>query len=159
MPDKVLEFLQESNAIEGVYDTQSLDDAVEAWKYLMCLNVLTLKGIKRTHEILMRRQKLRFSEMGEFRRVPVWIGTEKMPHPLEIQPRLLMEFCLPTMRVSPKPDWKALHVVYEKIHPFVDGNGRTGRMFMNWTRMRRCGLPVLVIKESERFAYYDWFKE
>ncbi len=113
MKPDVIEFLQESNAIEGVYDSKSLDDAVAAW-----------------HKTLAYRF---------------------------VQPALLMKFCLPTMRKSRNPDWKELHVMYERIHPFLDGNGRTGRIFMNWTRVKRCKLPVLVIKEEERQEYYKWF--
>lgn len=152
------EFLKESNAIEGVYDDKSLEDAITAWEFLIRHSVMTLKNIKRTHEILMRRQPLRPSEIGQFRRINVYVNDHKMLPPQLVESMTLMEFCLPTMRVSPKPDWKALHVKYESIHPFVDGNGRTGRMFMNWTRVRRCKLPVLVIKESERQEYYQWFK-
>jgi len=51
---------------------------------------------------------------------------------------------------------KKLHVHYEAIHPFIDGNGRTGRMFMNYWRVK-VGLPILVIKELERHEYYEWF--
>ena len=49
------------------------------------------------------------------------------------------------------------HVKFESIHPFVDGNGRTGRLLMNWIRIK-IGLPILVIKESEKFEYYKWFE-
>ena len=53
---------------------------------------------------------------------------------------------------------KTLHVKYEKIHPFVDGNGRTGRIFMNWWRIKN-NLPILVIHEGkEQMDYYKWFK-
>jgi Fic family protein len=55
-------------------------------------------------------------------------------------------------------NWKDHHIRYEHIHPFVDGNGRTGRMFMNWERLK-AGLPLLVIKESKKYDYYDWFKD
>lgn len=157
--EKIIEtFLRESNAIEGVYDERSFKDALEAWSYLARCNVMTIKAIKRTHEILMRNQPLRFSEIGHFRTVDVWVGQKRMLPPKLVEPHLLMEFCLETMRKSPKPDWKRLHVKYEAIHPFVDGNGRTGRMFMNWTRIKRCNLPVLVIRESERHEYYEWFR-
>jgi len=55
------------------------------------------------------------------------------------------------------------HVTYEGIHPFVDFNGRTGRMFMNWERMQ-AGLPILIIKADwpkiggEQMEYYKWFQ-
>jgi Fic family protein len=157
MSPEEIEFLQESNFIEGVRDPLSLDNAVEAWKWLRKQNVMTLKVMQRTHEILMRNQPLKPHEIGAFRKVNVYIGQERMMRPEHVAMALLHEFCLPTMRVSPKPDWKALHVRYEQIHPFVDGNGRTGRMFMNWTRVRRCKQPVLVIREEEKGDYYKWF--
>lgn len=157
MTPDIIEFLEESNAIEGVYSPKSLDDAVEAWKFLIGCNMMTLKNIKLTHEILMKNQPLRFSDIGHFRRQSVFVNYQRMMAPELIENKLLMEFCLPTMKESPAPDWKALHIRYEEIHPFIDGNGRTGRMFMNWTRMKRCGLPVLVIKELEKQEYYEWF--
>jgi len=49
-----------------------------------------------------------------------------------------------------------MHINFEKIHPFIDGNGRIGRMLLNWQRVK-LGLPVLVIKESEKQEYYKWF--
>jgi hypothetical protein len=50
------------------------------------------------------------------------------------------------------------HVTYERIHPFVDGNGRTGRIFLNWQRLRN-NLPILVIEERTKYVdYYKWFK-
>ena len=54
---------------------------------------------------------------------------------------------------------KEHHVKYEKIHPFIDFNGRTGRMLMNWERML-LDLPILIIHEgNEQQEYYKWFKE
>lgn len=156
-PDE-MDFLRESNAIEGVYDDASLVHAIEAWVWLRKQEVMTPKVILHTHQILMRHQPLKVEYIGAFRRIPVWVGG-KMGRPWQvIEQEILMQFCFETMRKSPPPDWKALHVKYEEIHPFVDGNGRTGRMFMNWTRVKRCNLPVLIIKESERQEYYQWFK-
>src|SRR5258708_13496174 len=36
------------------------------------------------------------------------------------------------------------HIAYESIHPFGDGNGRTGRIFYNWERLR-LGIPIQII--------------
>jgi len=53
---------------------------------------------------------------------------------------------------------KQCHVLFEKIHPFIDGNGRTGRMVYNWHRLK-LGLPIHIIHEGkEQFKYYKWFK-
>lgn len=47
-----------------------------------------------------------------------------------------------------------LHVDFVGIHPFVDGNGRTSRLLMNFELMRRGFLPVIILVEN-RLAYYD----
>ena len=47
-----------------------------------------------------------------------------------------------------------LHVDFVGIHPFVDGNGRTARLLMNFELMRYGYLPV-IIRVEQRLAYYD----
>lgn len=47
-----------------------------------------------------------------------------------------------------------LHVDFVGIHPFVDGNGRTSRLLMNFELMRQGYLPVIIPVE-QRLAYYD----
>ena len=47
-----------------------------------------------------------------------------------------------------------LHVDFVGIHPFVDGNGRTARLLMNFELMRSSYLPV-IIRVEQRLAYYD----
>jgi fido (protein-threonine AMPylation protein) len=53
--------------------------------------------------------------------------------------------------------WRDAHVRFEHIHPFVDGNGRLGRMLMNWQRKQE-GLDILVIEDAKKHEYYEWFK-
>ncbi len=47
-----------------------------------------------------------------------------------------------------------LHIDFVKIHPFVDGNGRTARLLMNLDLMK-AGLQPVVIKASNRLSYYE----
>lgn len=46
-----------------------------------------------------------------------------------------------------------LHLAFETIHPFSDGNGRTGRIMITYESIK-LGLPPLIISEEDRFSYY-----
>lgn len=47
-----------------------------------------------------------------------------------------------------------LHADFVKIHPFIDGNGRTARLLTNFELLRSTYLPI-VIQASDRLSYYD----
>ncbi|WP_298286271.1 Fic family protein [Acidocella sp.] len=51
-----------------------------------------------------------------------------------------------------------LHTRFVKIHPFVDGNGRSGRLLLNFELMK-AGYPPAVIRKEDRVAYYDALDE
>lgn len=161
---RVEDFLRESNAIENVWDNQSLKTAIKAWKYIIKFDKLTAENVKETHAILMKG-KLDAENTGEFRKCAVYIGYRE-GKPWYAVPTLTEEWC---KRVSSTIAFKIDigimqdlikmdHVAYETIHPFIDGNGRTGRIFMNWQRAK-VGLPVLVLWEKEKYNYYEWFNE
>ena len=46
------------------------------------------------------------------------------------------------------------HAEFVKIHPFIDGNGRTSRLIMNYQLMSAGFLPVSIAKEN-RLAYFE----
>lgn len=159
--DNVKEFLKESNAIEDVYGEDSLKQAERAWEYLVEQDKLTAFVIQKAHWYLMEHQLLEEKYKGHFRDVAVWIGGKKAIH-YSLVPSFMevwLEDVATSVLVPGKGggNIKVDHVEFEKIHPFVDGNGRIGRMLMNWERVK-VGLPILVIKESEKRDYYKWFK-
>ena len=164
MDKKVKEFLRESNAIENVFDTHSLKMAQKAWGYLISQNKLDDLVVKKTHYLLMK-DHLSSKECGYYRQQPVWIGGKEAISHWNIRPRmdiwfrannyLLVSNVIKTDKAKTKTI-KELHVDFEKAHPFIDGNGRIGRMLINWQRVK-VGLPILVIKESEKAEYYKWF--
>jgi Fic family protein len=50
------------------------------------------------------------------------------------------------------------HIEFEKIHPFEDGNGRTGRLLINYELLKNNLVPI-VIEEEDRTKYFDFLKK
>lgn len=155
-----LEFLRESNAIEDVHDARSLEQAVYAWEYLKQQDKLTCDIVRKTHKILMLHQDLLPNEKGYFRKQKVFIGGREAMDSRYIRQALeeWLKDVEASILVPGEKDIKQDHINYEKIHPFIDGNGRTGRMFMNWEYLK-IGEPIMIIHAGpEQLEYYKWFK-
>lgn len=163
--EDVVDFLRESNNIEDEWDDDSLAQAIYAWNYAISQDKMTPDVVLKTHKILMLHQKLLPTERGYFRKVPIYIGGHEAK-PWFVVPELIENWCneVNFLQEHKEELKKQLiedsiqghHITYEGIHPFVDGNGRTGRIFMNWQRIK-AGLPIDIIKEKEKNKYYDWF--
>lgn len=161
-PDE-LTFLKESNYIEEVYD--GLDDSVEAWNYLKKKKILTHENILHTHKLLMKKY-LNGKQLGRYRQSSAWIGGHKAKSWFIIG-ELIGQWIVNVMDSvnngkKESTDFldnmtKQHHIKFEKIHPFIDGNGRIGRIILNWQRIK-LGLPILIIYEKEKQEYYKWFK-
>lgn len=50
------------------------------------------------------------------------------------------------------------HLDFETIHPFLDGNGRIGRVMVNF-QLNRFGFPNILIRDKEKKTYYQAFRE
>jgi Fic family protein len=155
MTKKEILFLKESNAIESVFDDDSLQQAIYAWEYLKEQKRIDPGVILKTHKILMLHQKLLPNEKGYWRNCEVMIGG-RMGRPHYVVPILIAEWLRQANKSTKWSEIKRDHVEYEIIHPFIDGNGRTGRMFMNWQRLKN-KLPLMVIYNDKKYKYYEWF--
>jgi Fic family protein len=167
--DELIEFIKESNAIERVYSKEMLDQSMLAWEFLVKQKELSVDIILKLHLILMEKSNLTIYEKGQLRRQPVWIGEKEAVNYTEINSMLKKWVNRVNKNIKIKNNtqiWKHIrldHVGFEKIHPFIDGNGRTGRMLMNWERLQH-DLPIEIIhadwpaNPGEQRLYYTWFK-
>lgn len=154
--NELKEFLVESNAIEREYSDEAFDDSWKAWKFLVNYNELTLTRLLEVHRILLLNLNNRIA--GKLRNCSVRVGYKICPDYEQIE-KLLDNWFSIHSNAKTEEDIKLAHVAFEGIHPFEDGNGRTGRIIMNWQRLLN-KLPLLIIHEGEeQMEYYKWFKD
>jgi len=151
----IINFLEQSNNIEGVFDKDSLQQAISAWDYIIPRIKITPEIILDTHGILMLNQPIQSEEKGFFRKVGVKIGA-RYGIDWQVIPKAIENWCQIANETKTEAEIKEDHIAFEVIHPFIDGNGRLGRILLNWQRIKN-GFPILIIKNSEKQVYYNWF--
>lgn len=179
----LVEHTYNSNAIEGntltlqetamvlqgmTIDQKPLKDHLEAVGYKEAFELmedmakqnrpLTEHDIRSIHALVLSHRR---EDAGEYRRVPVRIAgalTEPV-QPYLIQPRmeeLLADMSGKYVELHIVEKVALFHLRFESIHPFIDGNGRTGRLLMN-LQLIRSGYPPINIKYADRRRYYEAF--
>lgn len=179
----IVEYTYNSNAIEGntltlretdlvlrglTIDKKPLKDHMEAvghkeaFEYVSELvkdNVpISESVIKQIHFLVLADKK---DDRGVYRRVPVRImGAQHEPvQPYLIEPKmeqLLRDLAESSEHIVTK--LARFHIEFEGVHPFIDGNGRTGRLLVNLELMK-AGYPPIDIKFTDRITYYNAFDE
>lgn len=118
---------------------------------------LTKKFILETHKKLMHN--ILWKDAGKFRNVDVYIrGVDMSPPPhsrVEQEFKNLMKwYAKNKKRYNPIVVSAYFHSAFEAIHPFRDGNGRTGRLILNFM-LRKEGFPMIDIKNRDKERYYS----
>ena len=153
-PDRTDRFLSLeaicSSAIEGVTDPQAVilhRDALRNYLY----QPITDRSLLDLHQHIMHRQE--HAQPGRYRTIQVYIGNHVPPPPGPV-PELMEELLQFANRSDIDPVVQAAwaHLQFETVHPFADGNGRTGRALIN--RILRSPLPLSVYIFRERPEYY-----
>jgi Fic family protein len=156
-----------------------IDDTREVSNYVMAMNhgltrlredfPLSLRLIREIHEILLVQGRGQDKDPGEFRRSQNWIGGTRPGNALFVPPPHLVTDCLGALETfihADTPDLPLLvkaalvHVQFETIHPFLDGNGRLGRLLITFLLCERGVLrePLLYLSlffKQNRQAYYE----
>lgn len=121
---------------------------------------IDLEVILFLHKMLI--SNIRDNIAGRFRKDNeyVRVGSHIAPNPKEVIDRL--EKMLATYKAASHENIikriAKLHLAFEYTHPFVDGNGRIGRVINNYLLIREGFVPIN-IKFIDREKYYDAFKE
>lgn len=178
----VAQFTYDSNAIEGntltldetsqllfegLVPARSLREVNEALNHKRAFDHLlryrgdvTKRLICILHEIVVTdtlRPEL-VSQIGTYRDVQVYIrGVEWVPakpHDVPKDMKALLEWYAKNKRkLHPVVVAIYFHTAFELIHPFVDGNGRVGRLLMNFI-LRKHGYPMLNLPNVRKREYY-----
>lgn len=179
----IVEHTYNSNAIEGntltlqetglvlqgiTIDRKPLKDHLEAVGYKEAFEYveqlvkeqksLTEYEIKAIHSLVLSDRK---EDRGQWRRVPVRIaGAATTPvQPYQIEPMigaLLADMGSIYRKLHVVEQVALFHLRFESIHPFIDGNGRTGRLLMN-LQLIQAGYPPINVKFADRRRYYEAF--
>lgn len=177
----LVEFTYNSNAIEGntltlretalvlegvTIDKKSLKDHLEAVGHrdaFLYVERLVTDGVTITESVIRDIHSLvlmdRPDDKGVYRQIPVTImGAYHEPPPpylVPVQMEQLMAGQKETKR-HPIENAALFHLDFEGVHPFIDGNGRTGRLILNLMLMQQ-GYPPIDVKFSDRTRYYACF--
>ncbi|MEX2380923.1 MAG: Fic family protein, partial [Opitutales bacterium] len=163
----------------GAHVERSPDDLREVGNYVTALEhglhrlsqlPLSLRLVREMHAILMSGVRGEHATPGEFRRTQNWIGTPGctlseasfVPPPpdslnacLGEWERFVHESKLPVLLIA-----ALIHYQFEAIHPFLDGNGRIGRLLITLLLCERGALPgpflyLSAFFEATRRDYYE----
>ncbi len=176
----VTEFTYDTNAIEGstvtlqetalilfdriVPEGKSIREISEVQNHRGAFDyMLGYKGdinrnfILKLHKLLMHN--ILWKHAGKFRDAQVYVrgATFIPPKPENVEKefkRLMLWYRANKRKYHPVVVAAYFHHVFESVHPFRDGNGRVGRLLLNFI-LRKNGLPLANIKYKERRRYYE----
>lgn len=125
---------------------------------------LHLQTVKEIHALLMDRLQY---DRGQFKSVDnAILGADFMTASVQETPLLMqqwVEYLNYRLDLAATAQEKIVmiaeaHIVFERIHPFADGNGRTGRMLLNYSLLGH-GFPPLIINSKDKATYLRFLAE
>jgi Fic family protein len=173
----LLRFETEAQAGEPIDDIREVSNYVDAMMYgLDRLEELplSLRLIREMHERLLRSARGGTKSPGEFRRSQNWIGGTRPGNAMYVPPPVSeLDACLAAFERFMHEDGSGLpplikagllHVQFESIHPFLDGNGRIGRLLVTLYLclhdvLRKPLLYLSLYLKTHRADYYRLLQE
>lgn len=173
--EDVLDPLIKKNANQNVSDVVNYIKATEFALNRMKTLPLCNRLIKETHEVLMNNVRGQEKNPGEFRSSQNWIGAAGStiknaryipPNPDDMKEAMsdLEKYINSGNELDYLIQAALIHYQFETIHPFLDGNGRVGRLLITLFLMdkKRLNAPALYISyylKNNRIEYYDRMSE
>jgi Fic family protein len=172
----LLLFENDALPLLGIEDVQEVSNYVAAMEYgvrrLAEGFPLSLRLVREIHDVLLRKGRGSSKQPGEFRGSQNWIGGTRPGNAIFVPPPPNeMMACLDNFekflhddKTPPLIRTALAHVQFESIHPFLDGNGRLGRLLIT---LMLCAegvlkLPMLYLSlffKMRRQQYYDLLQE
>ncbi len=156
-----------------------LDDVQEVSNYVAAVNhglerlkegfPLSLRLIKEIHGVLLSKGRGSAKAPGEFRTTQNWVGGSRPGNAVYVPPPPpVMDYLGPLekilhddpVRLPTLAKAALVHVQFESIHPFLDGNGRLGRLLVTFLLCHEKALkePILYLSlylKKHRQTYYE----
>ena len=154
--------LEEAREIihDNISPNKPLRDVKEAEAHSKVFLRMLEKEEKITDALILQWHKDIFCDVkpdiaGKYRDYLVRVGSYLAPDWQEIKKMMneLIEFIYDNQKINSVELSARAHYNFEKIHPFGDGNGRIGRLLMNYILWHR-GYPMLIIEYKKRRSYY-----
>lgn len=143
-PREIYEAINHKSALQLVFNSLQNDEGFDD-KFIKILNETINRNIQDTQG---------------YRTVQVFIqGSEHIPPEPEKVPNLMNYFIYNYNNDEQEIFIKIAryHIEFEKIHPFEDGNGRTGRLLINYELLKN-NIPPVVISKDDRIKYFELIK-
>ncbi|WP_278712308.1 Fic family protein [Eubacterium ventriosum] len=163
-------YIYETNTIGFDKEPVNIDDIMETINHFQCFdymiecanNTLDEEFIKNVHKILKTNtsdSRISWFNVGEYKSRRNMVGDMKTVPPEKVKDEMnkLLEEYWKKQNITLE-DILDVHVRFERIHPFQDGNGRVGRIIIFKECLKHNIVPF-IIEDNLKFFYYRGLKE
>lgn len=158
-------FIFETNTLGITTENTSVDDIIETINHFRCIDYvidhamdkITERHIKQLHAILKANTSdshKSWIAVGDYKRLPNEVGGNETALPKDVHKR--MKALTTDYNAIKKVEFNDIlnfHVLFERIHPFQDGNGRVGRLLLFWQCLQSAHVPFIITEDLRLFYY------